>query len=146
MVQVSNDTSWLARMSKRWPHYFSLGVSCVCFKGLKITTKSPEILERSQSTLSRFLRAFPEVALGMLLAFCRERTLDDRPLSDLTYRTSPLWSGLWQTVRSGMNVCAYLKFTGWAANSQRWWCYEMESLWGDEVMRMEPSWIRLILL
>lgn len=79
------------------------------------------------------------VALGVLLARCRKRTPDDRARSDRAYRACPVGSGLCQTCRSGRDVCVYFTFTCQTANSQAWWCYDVGSLWSDEVMRMEPS-------
>lgn len=58
----------------------------------KITTKSPGILEQNQPILSRYVFTFLKVALGMLLGFCRDVSLDDRPKTDHVYRTvSIIW-------------------------------------------------------
>ena len=52
-----------------------------------MTTKSPGILELSQTILSRYMHTFLETVLGMLLGFWKDGSLDDRPPTD---RTAPV--------------------------------------------------------
>ena len=53
----------------------------------RMTTKSPGILELSQTILSRYIHTFLETVLGMLLGFWKDGSLDDRPPTD---RTAPV--------------------------------------------------------